>query len=257
MKQLVKIFILVLLLFYTFTYKVQADEFSPSGLMLTFDDHSIDDWLTVQPLFDQYGAKATYFVNLLDQLTDDELIGIQTLYQSGNEIGSHGFLHLSAPNYLKEHTVEEYIQSEIIPSIQTLNALGIRVTSFAYPYGARNKETDQVLLNYFYTLRGTAYLKSDQSSDQLSNIYCSFNQPQEVIYGLGLDESYGYTDEEILKALQHAVDTGQVVVFYGHRMDRTNQLEGEYTHWHRLEKILQFAKEHQMTYYTASDLLLP
>ncbi|MGX7349656.1 polysaccharide deacetylase family protein [Dolosicoccus paucivorans] len=256
MKQLIKGFILILLLVYTSPYKAQANELSQPGLMLTFDDHSIDDWLAVQSLFDQYGAKATYYVNLLDQLTDEELTSIQRLHQLGNEIGSHGFLHLSAPDYLKEHTVEEYIQSEIVPSLQALKALGIQATSFAYPYGARNKDTDLILLKHFKTLRGTAYLKPDQSSDQLSSIYYSFNQPREVVYGLGLDESYGYTDEEILQALQHAVDTGQVVVFYGHRMDPTNQLEGEYTHWHRLEKILQFAKENQMTYYTASDLLL-
>ena len=257
MRSLNKGIILFILLFVSLAILLRMEvmqESNRAGILLTFDDHSIDDWLAAQPLFDKYNAKATYFVNFLGDLSDEELAGVQSLYSKGNEIGSHGWKHLSATNYLKNHSIDEYIQEEIVPTIEKLKELGIEPKSFSYPYGVSAKGLDQALFHYFRTIRGTAYLRPGQSIKELDKIYYDLHQPHSTIYAIGLDESYGYSDEDIMEALQYAVDTERIVMFYGHRIDLTNQGVEGCTRGDRLEKILQFAKDHNMSYYTAEEL---
>ena len=51
------------------------------------------------------------------------------------------------------NTIANYIESEIIPEIDSMKSYGFEPITFAYPYGANNGKLDSTLLNHFVLLR--------------------------------------------------------------------------------------------------------
>ncbi len=72
---------------------------------------------------------------------------------------------------------------------------GFNTTSFAYPFGSRNDDTDKALLEYFDILRGTTY--GEQAYASAANVFADFP----VVYGIGFDESYLNSMSYLLAAL--------------------------------------------------------
>ena len=54
-------------------------------VLLSFDDRFTDGWVEAIPMFAEYGAKATFFVDHFDQLTPRQL---DDLHRLGRQIGS-------------------------------------------------------------------------------------------------------------------------------------------------------------------------
>ena len=128
-----------------------------AGLALSFDDAGIIAWLSARPLFQQYGARVTFFVTRYDTLHEDDLAGIRELAADGHEIAAHGMRHLSAPAYVEDHGLAAYLADEALPSIELLRADGYPVVSFAYPHGARTSEIDRALAEHVPVLRSVAF----------------------------------------------------------------------------------------------------
>ena len=128
-----------------------------AGLALSFDDAGISSWLSARPLFQQYGARVTFFVTRYDTLTEDDLAGLRQLGDDGHEIAAHGLRHLHAPSYVEANGLAAYIADEVLPSIELLLEDGYPVASFAYPYGARTGEIDRALAELVPVLRSVAF----------------------------------------------------------------------------------------------------
>lgn len=60
-----------------------------AGIVLSFDDKSIDDWYSLRELFKGNGVRATFFVCNFQDLTDKEVSMLKDLQADGHEIGSH------------------------------------------------------------------------------------------------------------------------------------------------------------------------
>ncbi len=49
---------------------------------------------------------------------------MRSLQAKGHEIGLHGANHMNAVDFVSLHSIEQYIEAEILPSVQTMTAEG-------------------------------------------------------------------------------------------------------------------------------------
>lgn len=69
-----------------------------------------------------------------DAMTPEQIETLRELARRDNEIGSYGFRHVNAAQLIEQGmTAEEYLDTEIHPSIQAMKELGFECKSFAYP----------------------------------------------------------------------------------------------------------------------------
>ncbi len=123
---------------------------NPKSVILTFDDGYRDFYTDVYPILKKYQAKAVVFVipNFIDR--PDNLTGwmISEIIKSGLvEIGAHTMNH----TYLSGLPLEK-VQYEVEQSKKYLEkTFNIRVTSFAYPYGAFDNVTLDIVKKSGFT----------------------------------------------------------------------------------------------------------
>jgi peptidoglycan-N-acetylglucosamine deacetylase len=153
------------------------------SVLLTFDDHFVNEWVAAIPIFQRYNAKATFFVTGFDKLTKEQIDGLKKLKAAGHSIGCHSLRHKKALEYVKEFSLEQYWRDDIEPAIKLMSDNGLPPSCFAYPSSQNDKQTDQMLLKYFSHLRsGVSFSKADAifvPSDQIKNKGC--------LYGTSID----------------------------------------------------------------------
>ena len=123
------------------------------GFVLTFDDTYVQEWHNINNVLAAYEAKATFFVTRFYNLTSEEINLLHELDKRGHEIGSHSYSHKNALEFIKNHSVEEYVESEIISSLQEMGDHGFHVKSFAFPFGDNNEELNTEALKYISIIR--------------------------------------------------------------------------------------------------------
>jgi peptidoglycan/xylan/chitin deacetylase (PgdA/CDA1 family) len=224
------------------------------GVILTFDDASISEWYLANSRLNDHNWKATFCVSFMNSLTNDEIQMLHELNNAGHEIAGHGYRHLRAVDYIIDYGVDKYLNDEIIPMNEWMMYNGFTVKSFAYPFGSRNEETDQLLFNYYNILRGVAnsYYWKDASYEK-----CYFeNSP--LVYGFCIDESMGYFqhrdyNQYITDLLTYARDNNKILILLAHKT--VDNINGQYqTKISTLDFICSFIDNNNMNYYTMSEL---
>lgn len=140
--------------------------YSDKSIILTFDDGYEDFYTDVFPLLKKYQMKATEYI-IYDYigrkgfLNDTE---IRELVNSGLvEIGAHTLDHL----YLKKLPLS-IAKTQIIDSKTKLGQrFGIKVETFAYPYGAFDQDAVDLVKQADYTAAVTVMPGAYQSTDNL------------------------------------------------------------------------------------------
>jgi peptidoglycan/xylan/chitin deacetylase (PgdA/CDA1 family) len=133
------------------------ERYTAPGLALSFDDTSVTSWLAARPLFDEYGARVTFFVSRYASLTDAERAGLQVLAGDGHDIEPHSVRHLRAPEYVEDHGLAAYLRDDVDPSIDVMRGDGYEVHAFAYPFGAHTGEIDAAIARRVPVLRSVAF----------------------------------------------------------------------------------------------------
>ena len=133
------------------------------GLLLSFDDTSVDAWVAARPLFQQYGARVTFFVSRFAHLSAEQRAGLHLLAGDGDAIEAHTVQHLRGPEYVAARGLDAYLADEVQPSIDVLVAEGFDVRAFAYPFGARTDETDRAILGRVAVVRSVAFTFEGES----------------------------------------------------------------------------------------------
>lgn len=108
---------------------------------LTFDDGYASQWMSRDVLLSHH-MHATFYVNS-DRIGTSErmsLSQIQALQDDGNEIGGHTADHVNLPTLNQNEQARE-----ICDDRATLIRDGLRVASFAYPYGAYTKASERIV----------------------------------------------------------------------------------------------------------------
>jgi peptidoglycan/xylan/chitin deacetylase (PgdA/CDA1 family) len=131
--------------------------YATPGLALSFDDTFVDSWVALLPMFEQYGARVTFFVSRYKNLSDEAHAGLKQLQAAGHDIEAHSVLHLRAPDYVEEHGIQAYLDNELDPSIAVLRRDGFDVQAFAYPFGARTGELDRAIGKRVPVIRSVAF----------------------------------------------------------------------------------------------------
>jgi peptidoglycan/xylan/chitin deacetylase (PgdA/CDA1 family) len=224
---------------------------SESGIILTFDDRSIDDWYSFLSFNNKYGAKATFYISHFHKLNIKELTKLKVLQDYKNEIGYHTLNHLNAKEIIEEESLNYYIQTEILPGIVLMEESGFQVKSFAYPFGVGSRETDREILNYFKNIRYTSYPGKDKKIKDMNSIYLK-NRRKKIIEAVGIDNGYEHSLEEIFEGIDRAHKNNEIIILYGHAISDN---PGKYNiSKEKLEAIIKHAYTKGMKFYTVFEL---
>ncbi len=229
-----------------------------SGIVLTFDDRFVDQWVQQIPLFKKYDAHATFFVDHFYTLKPAQIAGLKKLQDAGHAIGSHSVNHIKAVDYVRTKGMKAYLQNEIDPSVKRLTEAGFKPTAFAYPSSSRSEEIDTALLKTFRHLRGGTGLSAGQRMRDLKAIFTPVDQiaGRGCLIGTGID--YAGTEKrpdyltEIKDAMDHAKQRGEIVVFYAHNI--SDKGPGHHLQPRALEEILAHAQQIGLPTLTYDDL---
>ncbi|MBI5451894.1 polysaccharide deacetylase family protein [Candidatus Gottesmanbacteria bacterium] len=139
---------------------------SSKDVILTFDDGYEDFYTDAFPILKKYQMKATLyvvnnFIGLKGYLNEGE---VREIIDSGLvEIGAHTLDHV----YLKRAPLS-YARKQIFESKKLLeDKFGIKVDTFAYPYGAFSKEVADLVKEASYTAAVSVIPGAYQSEENL------------------------------------------------------------------------------------------
>ena len=133
---------------------LKAAEWPRHGVLaLSFDDRNMAAWERAFPIFEKYGASATFFI--CGSIGPDEVGFARRALSMGHEVGLHGLKHRNADVELEKRGAERYWAAEVVPQLSAFCAAGVPIRSFAYPNCRRNVATDKVFAAHGFTkLRG-------------------------------------------------------------------------------------------------------
>ncbi len=227
------------------------------GIALTFDDGLIDNWYPYNSLFQTYHARATLNMLRIDDFSSVQLSEMDTMHNEGNEIASHSMNHYDAVDYTSDHTVQQWLDTDIIPSINELSARYDNVYTFAYPYSSSNSVTDAALKPYFRTIRSATWPDTPSSNSiASSDAYYNWDNCQ-LVYGIEIDDHTDYSVANIENGMDEAANDGTVLILYGHEIVPTvpSGSSGDYhTSVAKLTAILSYAYANNITFYRMGDL---
>jgi hypothetical protein len=135
------------------TYRDLAEGAPRAGWAFSIDDDEIDVWYTWRDRLRAAHARFTFFVSKYATFTADQKRKLRELAADGHDVEAHGRTHVDATEYAAAHGADAYLRDEALPSRDALIADGYPVTTFAYPYGARDAALDAALAPHFRKLR--------------------------------------------------------------------------------------------------------
>jgi len=234
---------------------IEKIEVQRSGFCLTFDDDYLEEWVNINDILENNNVKATFFI-AADYLSSTEKVLLNTLLIHGHEIGCHTLHHYHPLEFISNHSLREYMETEIIPQIEMLNGLGIHPKSFSYPYGENDSTLDKELLKHFEILRDITDEQRKPLEKPIEEIEEVFykNNNAKIVSSLAIDNNFNISLEQIEKAFKRAKDKKEIVVFYAHQpvneITRTYQISTGY-----LQNLLLLAKKYELKSYTLSELI--
>jgi peptidoglycan/xylan/chitin deacetylase (PgdA/CDA1 family) len=235
---------------------VYPDEENRAGYVITFDDTYITEWNALRPLLKKYDTKVTFFISHYYTISDKNKELIDSLKLDGHEIACHSVNHKDAVKYLQTHTIDDYLNIDINPAINLMVGDGNVPHSFSYPYGMNNTVTDSALLEKFDLLRDVAEVQRHTANvtmiDTIESIYYKYDKSK-VIAGLGIDNNFNISLEEIKRGFLRAKSNNEVIVFYSHRP--VEKIGGSYQITHEyLEEVFKLAKSFGLKSFTFNEL---
>lgn len=226
---------------------------SQAGVVLTFDDTSVDQWHDF--FAGRNDVRATFFVSYWHTLTVSQVEKLRALQNAGHEIGCHSYSHVPIHHspYLSEPAnASLYVAEQVLPAIANMQAAGFYPNSFAYPNGRRLPAFDEAIRPYLPYLRSTSPNGGGILST-LNEIYHSSSQHYAYLSGDGIDSSYQNDLPEIEAALQRAKDRGEILTLYAHRILPAGETHEYGTPASKLAAVIERAKALGLRFYTFQE----
>jgi peptidoglycan-N-acetylglucosamine deacetylase len=256
-------FLLLAFCFVTLSCKKKSETTVKAGIAISFDDHFINDWYALRPLFQKYNAKVTFFVTCGDSFSADEIAKLKQLRLDGHEIGFHGTIHSRSTNLMEAFGPEKYAEMELDSGMGYMKAAGFNPTSYAHPGGNHNERVDSVLYSRgFVILRDVAQANRvfkgiplySIAPRVMSWIYYGFDKSK-AVDALIIDQDSGISDDEMNDAIRRAKETNTALMLFGHQPLYSAPKNGAYGFKVSfLEKILKEARRQNLKFYTMSEL---
>ena len=222
------------------------------ALLLSFDDRNFDDWLNALPVFDKYGAHATFFVS--GEIDNDVVRKLKTYQAHGHSVGLHGLRHANADEAIAAKGVDRWFEDDLAKQIHTCQVCYVPIFSFAYPNCRRTEEADRKLYVHFERVRGgvkgaTPYdpegkLQKDRKP-LVTNDAVFFPADElpkrRLVNTIIVGEAYHTDIDEICDCLRRAAKNREVISITSHGISPDAKHINMKTEW--LETILKLAKE--------------
>lgn len=245
MKKLLFILLIISMLFSCNRVKDQK------GIAFTFDDRYVEEWYSARDLFNKYNIHATFFIGHPEKLTEEEVSMLHKLQDDGHEIACHSMNHIDAPEFLKDHSIDEYIKQEIFPAIEKMKQYGFDVKTYAYPFGKNTPESDKALLKYFKVLRKATYNIENCDMDKIDRTFTKINKDR-VVDAMGIDYEYKISPSNLETAIKRANFKNEILVLHAHKIVDTGSgyaISRDY-----LEQAFKFAQQYQLKSLRISEL---
>ncbi len=228
--------------------KLESKPLYKAGVVLSFDDNYVNEWFEADKKLRHYSWKATFCVSNITTLNSSEIYKLLKLQSEGHEIAGHGFNHLNAKKFVAQNGIESYIHQEIDPMMRLMQFYSLKVTSFAYPFGFRNKTIDAELSKKFKILRATTYGKENPMYQN-----CYFNNTR-LVYAIGIDTDHpNFSIPYLKKLLDFAKRKNKVLIVFGHKP--VENVNANYqTKMETLDLICNYVNHNNMLFYSLSDL---
>lgn len=219
-----------------------------SGVVLSFDDAYVNEWFATDQELKKYNWKGTFFVCKINNLRHAQIKKLLELQKEGHEIGGHSLQHYNAADFTRVHTIDEYLNQEINPMLHLMRFYGLKITSFAYPYGGRSRALDTALLKKFEFIRGRAFC--EEVADKQG---CYFANSR-LIFSFSIDDTHNHFNiPHLLELLDYARKNNKILILNSHKTVKNVTADYE-TKNETLEIICKYIKQHHMKFYTVSDL---
>ena len=243
--------VLLLCTFFLFSCEKPEVEIKPQiipGVILSFDDAYVNEWFDTNKELKQYGWKGTFCVCKINRLRHYQIKKLLELQKEGHEIAGHGLNHINAADFLRVHTINEYLRQEIYPMQELMHFYGLKVTSFAYPYGGRTPKVDAALLDKFEIVRGRAFCEENPSKQG-----CYFNKSR-LVFSFSIDDTHNHFNiPHLIRLLDYTRKNHKILILNSHKT--VKNVTGDYqTKNATLELVCQYIKRNNMKFYTLSDL---
>jgi hypothetical protein len=209
-----------------------------TGILLSFDDDYFDTWERYFNLFDRYNAHVTFFV-----------LGTYTSFSDkamkrGHDVGYHSLSHSNL-----KFSRQTFYAETISPAKNFRNA-GVPLVSFAYPFGFYESWMNEELLKTYRILRGfNTSFQVYGKTDIVQNGFIFSKSVDNVLFRQ--DEYFMAEIGMMLRALKFT-GRGLILPLTSHNISDTDD-------WgikpHRLEYILQTARDLQLNFYRYRDIL--
>lgn len=221
---------------------------SIAGVVLSFDDAYVNEWFATNQELKKYSWKGTFFVSKINTLKQHQIQKLLELQKEGHEIAGHGLNHYNAADFIRVHTISEYMRQEINPMLDLMNFYGLKVTSFAYPYGGRTKKLDAALLKKFKIIRGRAFC------EEVANKQGCYYNNSNLVFSFSIDDTHNHFNlPHLLELLDYAKKNNKILILNSHKT--VKKVTGDYqTKNETLAFICQYVKRNNMRFYTLSDL---
>lgn len=215
-------------------------------LALTFDDRSIGHWRAMLPIFDRYGAHATFFIN--GKLGPGEIGFMREMQSRGHSVGLHGQTHARVRPLVEGKGRDAFWAQEIQPQLAAVKAAGLDVRNFAYPCSDRSDETDEILGAHFVHLRSGHIFNRNPAETPLAGLDAAFLPRQGIgarllLYGMGVGSSFSGIADDLEKGLERLAEKDEVLVLYTHDVKPTADGDAHNTSLDVLERVLKKAFE--------------
>ncbi len=224
-------------------------------LVLSFDDRNFADWEAALPIFDKYGAHATFFI--CGHFDTNAVRFAKLVRAHGHSVGLHGVYHASADKEIAKRGADAYYDYDIAPQKKACEAAGIPVHSFAYPNSRRTDEADALFFRKgFDRVRGSIkglrpydpkgikmkenglkpILEDDRAFFPVSDL------PKHRLFGTIILGSAYHTDiDEFVACIRRIAKRNEVFIITSHDVSANPKPIGMKTEW--LEKLLATAIE--------------
>lgn len=197
-------------------------------ICFTFDDGDESIFQTALPIMNQYGYRATCFVNSNTLGLNGKLSTANVIEMHNNwawEIGGHTLNHEDLPD-LSFQAAEVAIGEDY----HNLANLGLHPNSFALPRGACPAEFYPIITSYYQNIRG--------SSD--FSMFTPLNR-----LGLGYLPYQGAWSAAVVQArINRGIAAGECLIVIGfHRLGHTDELDNSYCSADTFRAILGYVQQ--------------
>lgn len=235
-------------------------------LFLTFDDRHFASWEAALPVFEKYGAHASFFV--AGAIDAEALKTMRRLRAEGHTVGIHTVGHGNAPTNVAPKEIAKWFDAQVEPQLRALRAADFPVWSLAYPNNRHDEAVDRYVLSRTgfthlragargirYNFKGDVTPETIVRFDTVETAYkpVEWAQWKPGMNGIGIGPVYCYSRENVFRALQRAAERNEAVTFFSHSIKPGNtDWVGMRTEW--LEEILAEAKRLEIKVIGFDDL---